>query len=184
MAPQLVAVFGASQVAPGDRAYDDSVEAGRLLAENGLAVATGGYGGVMEGAALGASAAGGATFGFTAPNVFPDRPGANAHIGTEVPAGSLAERIQRLMDRCSGFLVMPGSIGTLTELMVAWNSAFVTRYSGLPAKPVATVGEPWLSLMPDLAGKLATDATLVSCHDDVAPAVEFLVAKLPAADHS
>ena len=174
----IIAVFGASQTHPGEPDYEAAAEAGRLLVEAGFAVATGGYAGVMEAAAAGAAAAGGDTVGFTAPPVFPGRSGANTHIKVEVPSDTLSLRIHNIMEASSGFLVMPGSIGTLTELMVAWNSAFVTQFSGEPTKPVATVGEPWTSLVPHLAAVLDTDQSLVSCHDEIADAVSRLVARL------
>ena len=175
---QVIAVFGASQTQPGEDAYQEAVEAGRLLADAGFTVATGGYAGVMEAAARGAVEAGGATIGFTAPPVFPGRSGANAHIATEIPSESLSLRIHNIVEASAGFLVMPGSIGTLTELMVAWNSAFVTRFSGGMAKAIATVGEPWLTLVPQLATMLDTDPSLVSCHAEAAPAVDGLLASL------
>jgi uncharacterized protein (TIGR00730 family) len=174
----IVAVFGGSAVGPGDGEYQAAVEAGALLAQAGFAVATGGYAGIMEAAALGATDAGGSTIGFTAPPIFPGRTGANAHIDTEVPAATLTERIHMLVDSADGFLVMPGSIGTLTELMVVWNTAFVARYSGQPAKPLAAVGEPWRSLVPHIGDLLATDASLVGCYDDVGDAVAYLRAAI------
>ena len=174
----IVAVFGASQTKPGEPGYAASVRAGELLAGAGFTVATGGYAGVMEAAARGARSADGDTVGFTAPPVFPGRSGANSHIKIEVPSDSLSLRIHNMVEAAAGFLVMPGSIGTLTELMVAWNSAFVTRYSGEPTKPVAAVGEPWKSLVPHLGEILETDLTLVTCHDVVDDAVSWLVGRI------
>ena len=175
---QVIAVFGASQIQPGDNDYESAVEAGRLLAEAGFTVATGGYAGVMEAAAAGAAKAGGDTIGFTAPPVFPGRSGANSHVKIEIPSDSLSLRIHNIIEASAGFLVMPGSIGTLTELMVAWNSAFVTQFSGEPTKPVAAVGEPWTTLVPQLARALHTDESLVSCYADVGEAVTSLVTHL------
>ena len=50
----VVAVFGASVSLPGDQLYEQGVRCGRLLAEAGFGVATGGYAGVMEAVSLGA----------------------------------------------------------------------------------------------------------------------------------
>ena len=71
----VVAVFGASSPRPGDDSYDVGVRCGRLLAEAGFAVATGGYAGLMEAVSLGARQVGGRVFGVTVPDVVPDRPG-------------------------------------------------------------------------------------------------------------
>ena len=48
MSQPVIAVFGASRAALGDGVYEQGVECGRLLAEAGYSVATGGYGGLME----------------------------------------------------------------------------------------------------------------------------------------
>ena len=68
-----VAVFGSSQTIPDSADWRDAVHVGRRLAEAGLEVITGGYGGTMEAASLGASEAGGRVVGVTAPVLFPDR---------------------------------------------------------------------------------------------------------------
>ncbi len=174
----MIAVFGGSLAAPGEAAYDEAVRAGALLAAAGFAVATGGYGGVMEAAARGAVDRGGEAIGYTAPAVFPNRAGPNSHITAEVATETISGRINRLVEGASGFLVLPGSIGTLTELMVAWNTAFVARFSGKEAKPVATVGEPWRSLIPHLTDVLDTDGSLVTSHADVEAAVAYLTSRL------
>ena len=51
---QVVAVFGGSRCRPGDQEYDDSLRLGCMLAEQGYAVCTGGYYGVMEAISRGA----------------------------------------------------------------------------------------------------------------------------------
>ena len=54
MGTRTVTVFGSSLGEPGDTDYDTAVELGRLLAEAGYAVATGGYDGSMEAVSIGA----------------------------------------------------------------------------------------------------------------------------------
>src|SRR5512146_2733274 len=62
---KIVTVFGAGAPRPGSGVYSEAVTMGRLLAEAGFVVATGGYGGVMEGASRGACEAGGHVIGVT-----------------------------------------------------------------------------------------------------------------------
>lgn len=174
----VVAVFGGSATRPGEAEYEDAVEAGSLLAKAGFRVATGGYGGVMEAAAIGATRVGGEAIGVTVPTVFSNRSGANDYITSEVRTASLTERIHEMVSASVASLALPGSIGTLTELVVVWNEAFVTRFSAGTPKPVVTVGETWKRLVTDIGDLLNTDATIVACHDTVPEAVADLVRRL------
>lgn len=63
---KVIACLGSGSGASGDPCYDAMVEVGRLLAERGLTVATGGFGGAgMEAPAKGATTAGGKAVGYT-----------------------------------------------------------------------------------------------------------------------
>lgn len=174
MRSPTVTVFGSSIGAPGQAGYDQAVELGRLLGEAGYAVATGGYGGSMEAVSAGADGAGGAITGVTAPEVFPHRDLPNRFVQEHVRAASLTERIHELVDISDACIALPGSIGTFTELMVAWNLAFIARFSETPPNPVITIGPRWRHLVADLATELETDASLVKCVDTPAEAIDHL----------
>jgi Predicted Rossmann fold nucleotide-binding protein len=178
MTELVVAVFGASRVDPDGAVYREGVRCGRLLAESGFAVATGGYGGLMEAVSRGARAAGGRVIGVTAPAVFPDRPRPNPHLTEERRAASLLERIRELTEGSAAALALPGSLGTATELMAAWNLAYVARFAGERPRPVVAVGRPWNRLVPELAAALHTDGTLVTLVATVDAAVAELVRRL------
>lgn len=177
----VVTVFGSSDVQPGDAEYSDGVRLGRLLTEAGFAVATGGYGGLMEAVSSGARQAGGEAIGVTAPPVFPGRKGPNPYVSREVRAASLVERIHELTAIADGAVALPGSIGTFTELMVAWNLAFVAPFSGAEPKPVVAVGATWRELVPMVAERLRTEP-LVTCVADVDEAVRVLTVRLGRAE--
>lgn len=174
--PKAIAVFGASKARPGDGVYEQGVLCGALLADAGFTVVTGGYGGLMEAVSRGARERGGHALGVTAPETFPDRPGPNEFVSEEWRAAHLAERIHELTDVSAACITLPGSLGTLTELAMAWNLAFVSRYSGSTPKPVITVGERWHRLVELLAVELETDRSLVTCVDTVEEAVDAVVA--------
>ena len=127
--PETIAVFGASGSQPGDGHYEAGVLCGRLLAEAGYAVATGGYGGTMEAVSLGASQAGGHVIGITAPSVFPSREGVNKHVHEERSTPNIVNRIGELVDSSVGAVVLWGSIGTAAEMILAWNDAYVAPLS-------------------------------------------------------
>jgi uncharacterized protein (TIGR00725 family) len=167
----VIAVLGASQTRPDHPDWDAAVRCGSGLVEAGFAVATGGYGGIMEAVSSGAAAAGGHVIGYTAPEVFTGRVGANRFVVEEVPAATLTERIHAMLDRADGVIALDGSIGTLAELVMAWNVAFVAQFSAAAAKPVVAVGERWRRIVTDLTADLATDGSLVTCVGDVEEAI-------------
>ncbi|MCB2223260.1 MAG: LOG family protein [Actinobacteria bacterium] len=173
-----IAVFGASSTPPGHPDHDAAVRCGALLAGAGFAVATGGYGGLMEAVSQGAAGAGGHVVGVTAPALFPNRPGANPWVAVERPAESLAARIGDMLATSAGCIALPGSIGTMTELLMAWNEAYIDALDGGPAKPVVAVGPVWAEFVEAIGARLATDATLVSCVPDVEAAVDEIVRRL------
>lgn len=176
--PRIVAVFGSAQSMPGDGVYEEGIRCGELLAGAGFAVATGGYAGLMEAVSRGARSRGGLVIGVTAPAVFPDRTGANAFVDREHAAAHLLDRIHTLTSTSDAVIALPGSLGTLTELVAAWNLAFVTRFSRSSPKPVVTVGPRWSQIVDDLAVLLGADRDLVTTAPTVEAAVETVRARL------
>jgi len=175
---RTITVFGASQSHPGDTHFEEAVLCGELLARAGFAVATGGYAGSMEAVSMGARRAGGHVIGVTAPQVFSARPGANHYVVHERSADTLTERIGLLVEDSDGAIALWGSLGTATELLTAWNLAFVAPFSNRARKPVVAVGEPWASIIPLLERSLGTDKGIVTVTADVTDAVEHIVAAL------
>ncbi len=174
MTHKTIAVFGASRTQPGDRYYEEARLCGRLLAESGYRVATGGYAGAMEAVSMGAREADGEVLGITAPDVFPDRSAANPYLTHEQAEPSLTSRIGSLVEQTDGAIALWGSLGTATELIVAWNVSYVAQFSTVTRKPLIAVGEPWASLIPHLESTLSTDAGLVTLADNVRIAIEAL----------
>lgn len=174
-----ISVFGASSPQPGDDVYEAAIVLGTELAVAGYAVATGGYGGLMEAISRGAAEAGGHVVGVTAPPLFPNRDGANRWVTEEIPHSTLLNRIDDLVENSAAAIVLPGSIGTLAELTAFWNNAFISRFSGAAPRPLIAVGNPWRSLVPQLAETLATDGSLVTLVDDERRAAEELKRRLP-----
>jgi hypothetical protein len=136
-------VFGSSQTEIDSGDWADAVSVGARLATAGAAVVTGGYGGTMEAVSLGAAQAGGHVIGVTAPVLFPDRVGANPHVHELIEASSLAHRIDVMMTRADATLSLPGSLGTATELLMAWNTNHIKRGREGRIFPSAAVGAQW-----------------------------------------
>jgi hypothetical protein len=156
-AAAVVAVFGASDPAPGSEAYEEAAEVGRRLAVAGCAVINGGYGGVMEASARGAREAGGRAIGVTT-LAFEGRGGANPYIDTEHREADLFSRTRRLIETAAAFIILRGKAGTLAELAFLW----ALRKAGLLGpKPIVLVGAVWDDLLRHLRrGELITDQEL------------------------
>lgn len=178
MHQRVVAVIGASATDPEDPDYLDGVRLGRLLAGAGYAVASGGYGGLMEAVSVGAAESGGRVIGVTAPSVFPRRAGVNAFVTDERPAATIPERIQDLLSISDAVVALPGSLGTLTELVLAWNIALVAPFSAREPVPIVAVGRIWAELVPLLTEKLATNGDLVQCVASVDEAAAIVAGHL------
>lgn len=112
---------------------------GRLVAERGGVIVTGGRAGVMEAASRGARAAGGLTIGFL-PGM--EKSGANPYVDIIFPTG-LGRARNLLTARCCDALIMVGgSTGTLNELTIAYAEArpvVILRGSGGWADKIETV---------------------------------------------
>jgi uncharacterized protein (TIGR00730 family) len=135
----LIAVFGSSTITPAHPTWPVALELGRALALAGADVMTGGYGGVMEACSRGAHEAGGHVVGVTV-ELFERRGPANRWVKERVHTPRLYDRLQLLVDRASGFVVLPGSIGTLTELFLVWTLVSVR---GRAPAPIVLLGSHW-----------------------------------------
>jgi uncharacterized protein (TIGR00730 family) len=137
-AERAVAVFGSSEPMPGEPAYEDAREVGRLLGRAGLAVVTGGYGGVMEGASRGAREEGGTTIGVTVSSLFGHRE-PNPYLVRVEDRPDLLGRTRSLIDLAEGFIILPGRAGTLAELSLLW----ALQRAGIHDYPRVLVGSAW-----------------------------------------
>ena len=144
-APQImktITIFGSSLPGEGSTAYEDARRLGQLLAERGIAVCNGGYGGLMAASARGAREAGGHTIGVTC-TLWPGE--ANPWIAEEIRAASFIERLMSLIERADAYVVLPGGTGTLAELALVWemmNKSTLARTVG-GRKPLLVMAPYW-----------------------------------------
>lgn len=158
-----MAVFGSSRRSEGDAYYHEAYELGRVLAEAGYAVLTGGYGGSMGAVSRGASEAGGRVIGVTCAIFDPLPP--NRWLTEEIKAHDLMERLRIMMGSSDAFIAVRGGIGTLSELTLVW-SLLQTR--SLQGKPLVLLGQDWepvldtLRAHTDLGGSIAGLAVIAA----------------------
>jgi uncharacterized protein (TIGR00725 family) len=94
-------------------------EVGRLLAQAGAVVVTGGLGGVMAAASRGAFEHGGTTVGLLPGS---DREAANPYLTVSIPTGLGEMRNALLVRTCDGIIAVGGSWGTASEIALACRS--------------------------------------------------------------
>ncbi len=110
----VIGIIG-SALAAG-KPYDDAMEVGRLAAEKGATVLTGGLGGVMEAACRGAKEAGGQTIG-----ILPgfDTRDANRYIDIPIITGFNHARNIIVVRSSDVLIAVAGEYGTLSEIAFA-----------------------------------------------------------------
>ncbi len=172
-----VSVFGGSQPKEGSAAYTEAMELGRLLAERGHTVLTGGYIGTMEAVSRGAREAGGHVVGVTCEEIEAWRPTrANAWVVEEIRKKTLLERLHALIHESDAALALPGGPGTLAEISVMWNLMIV---ESLHRRPLILIGEGWQSVFDQFIQRLdayipVPQRGLLSFAKDVQTAVKIL----------
>jgi uncharacterized protein (TIGR00730 family) len=115
--PAPVSVFGSSRARPGERTYELAERMGRLLAQRGYTVVTGGGPGVMEAASKGALEAGGLTVGLNID--LPSEQAPNAYLSRLISSRYFFVRKVLFVKYSVGFVIAPGGFGTLDELFEA-----------------------------------------------------------------
>jgi len=172
-----VTVFGSARIAPGHADYEQARECGRLLAEAGFAVITGGGPGVMEAANRGAKEGGGFSVGFNIE--LPQEQAPNGYLDLALTFRHFYARKVMLVKAAEGFILFPGGFGTLDEL---FESLTLIQTDKVREFPVALIGTDywhglldWIAERPLATGKISPeDVSLLRVTDDVAEAVGLI----------
>ncbi len=155
----VVSVFGGASPQPGSRAYAEAEALGRALAQEGYTVATGGYIGTMEAVSKGAAQAGGHVIGATCEQIERwrgVRP--NRWITEQQHFQTLHERVLALIRLGDALLALPGGLGTLSEIALAWS---LLQTGEISPRPMVLIGGGW---------RRTFDAFLASADGYVSPA--------------
>jgi uncharacterized protein (TIGR00730 family) len=138
---RTISVFGSRAPQAGSNDYETARKLGSLLASADLAVATGGYGGMMSAVSQGAAEAGGQVIGVTCRQIERTRGAVpNRWVKQEIKYETLNERVHHLVRNNQGMIVLPGGIGTLSEFALAWSFIQVGE---LTPRPLILLGEMW-----------------------------------------
>ena len=173
-----VTIFGSARTPPGDPYYEKAVETGRLLAEAGIPVITGGGPGIMEAANKGAAQAGGLSIGCNIE--LPFEQGSNAYLSRSLNFKFFFVRKTMFVKYATAFIVFPGGYGTLDELFEALTLIQTGKVKHFPVILFGTAY--WSGLVEWLAKTVAeqgkinrTDLLLFQVTDDPAEAARIVI---------
>ena len=108
-----VSIFGSARTEPGSKYYELARQTAAEIAKTGLAVITGGGGGIMEAANKGASEAGGKSIGLNIELPHEQKP--NKYQNLSLNFRYFFCRKVMFLKYANGFVVMPGGLGTMDE---------------------------------------------------------------------
>src|SRR6266704_1128611 len=112
-----VTVFGSARTTPEDPYYDKAVETGRMLAQEGFPIITGGGPGIMEAANRGAQEGNGLSIGCSIE--LPFEQGLNPYVERAINFRYFFVRKTMFVKYSTAFIVFPGGYGTMDELFEA-----------------------------------------------------------------
>jgi uncharacterized protein (TIGR00730 family) len=138
---RTIAVFGSGSAPANHPVLAQAERLGRLLAEAGFGLISGGYGGTMAAVSRGACQAGGRTVGVTM-DLFSPRLQPNPWLTDERRVTDFFPRLQQLT-AADGFVVLRGGIGTLTEVTLTWS---LLQTGQISPRPFVFVGAEWRRL--------------------------------------
>jgi len=172
-----VTVFGSARTKPGEPAYELARTIGRLLAEAGYAVITGGGPGAMEAANRGCQEGDGLSIGCNIE--LPHEQSINAYVDLGVEFKYFFARKVMFVKYADAFVILPGGLGTLDELF----EALVLIQTGkIRHFPVVLLGTAywgglvdWMRTVQLAAGNLSLpDLDLFHVTDDPAEAIAVI----------
>lgn len=180
-----VTVFGSARIPPGADTYELARTMGRLLAQEGLTVMTGGGPGVMEAANRGAREAGGRSIGCNIQLPREQQP--NPYLDRFITFRYFFVRKVMLVKYSVAFVVLPGGYGTLDELFEALT---LVQTGKIAMFPIVLMGVGyWQPLLDFLRETLATQRmidpgdlnllTVTDSPDDAISAIRRGSAELP-----
>ena len=156
-----VSIFGSTRCSPNDDVYAKARATGRLLAESGFSVITGGGPGVMEAANRGAAEAGGKSVGLCIQ--LPHEQEANEYSNIKVDFRYFFVRKVMFVKYAIAYIILPGGFGTMDEMFEAITLIQTQRIRPFP---VILLGQDyWGGLMSWIHETMLEKHGRISPHD-------------------
>jgi uncharacterized protein (TIGR00730 family) len=185
-----VSIFGSARTHPSDPYYQAAEETGRLLAQAGFTVITGGGPGIMEAGNKGAFEAGGKSIGCNIELPFEQSP--NRYQTKSLSFNYFFVRKTMFIKFSNAYIIFPGGFGTLDEL---FESLTLIQTRKIRNFPVVLFGSQywqglvqWISSTMLKAGNISEeDLLLMHLTDSPQDAVNFIISvqdDIPPLDNS
>jgi len=155
-----VSCFGSARTPEGSRPYELARAVGRLFAEAGWAVVTGGGPGVMAAANRGCQEGGGLSVGFGIE--LPHEQSMNPYLDLSLVFDHFYARKTMFVKAAEGFVVCPGGFGTADEL---FESLTLIQTGKVMHFPVVLLGEAYWTPLLDWVRRSALADGMVSPDD-------------------
>jgi len=156
-----VSIFGSARTKPDDKYYKQAVEMGKLCAENGYGVITGGGPGIMEAAHVGAAGAGGKAIGLNIQLPMEQHP--NKYQNLQLDFHYFFVRKVMFLRWCSAVVVCPGGFGTLDE---AFEMLTLIQTEKTQKIPLIFMGKDfWQGMMEWIEQKMLIENQYISQED-------------------
>jgi len=155
-----VSCFGSARAPEGSMPYELARETGRLFAEAGWAVVTGGGPGVMEAANRGCREGGGLSVGFGIE--LPHEQRTNEYLDLALTFDHFYARKTMFVKAAEGFCVFPGGFGTADEL---FESLTLIQTGKVLHFPVVLVGQAYWTPLLEWVRRSALGDGMVSAND-------------------
>jgi uncharacterized protein (TIGR00730 family) len=127
-----VTIFGSARARPGTFAYDEVKGVAAVLAEMGCDIITGGGPGLMQAANEGAAGAGQSHHSVGIRVDLPFEQDVNPFVEQVFEHKTFFTRLHHFVLTSDAFVVAPGGIGTVLELMMVWQLLQVRHVDDTP----------------------------------------------------
>jgi uncharacterized protein (TIGR00730 family) len=151
-----VTIFGSARIPEGHRYYEMARALGRVLAQHGYCVMTGGGPGIMEAANRGAKEGGGLSLGCSITLPFEEK--RNDYLDRAVTFEHFFVRKVILVKYSCAFVLMPGGFGTLDE---AFQTITLIQTGKIQHFPVIAMGKDfWNPINQPLLSSMLAQQTI------------------------
>lgn len=135
-----VAIFGSARALPGSFVYNEVKRSAAALAEMGCDIVTGGGPGLMQAANEGAASIGKPDRSTGIRIDLPFEQDVNPYVEQMFQHKTFFSRLQHFVLTADAFVVVPGGIGTVLEMLMIWQLLQVKHVEKVP---LILVGEMW-----------------------------------------
>jgi len=160
-----VTIFGSARLQPGSFGYEETKRAAAALAAMDCDIITGGGPGLMQVANEGATSKQAHSVGIRVE--LPFEQDVNAFVTEAFEHRTFFTRLHQFVLASDAFLVAPGGIGTVLEMMLIWQ---LLQVKHLEKRPLILLGTMWPGLVAwARQSMLSTDPPLASATDMTIP---------------